>query len=99
MPYSLNVMVTEVPPPDEPGWMVGYGNEPPAVKLAGLLLIATRFGSARISSRFLFSRAVIAACRLMSGRIAKMFTAELTEAAAAAVVPNTAPVPNAVTWL
>src|ERR1035438_6282099 len=74
MPYSLNVIVTDAPLPDDPGWTVGYGNSPPARKLACLLLTVTRFGSARISSRFLLSSAVIAACRLMSFRIAKKVT-------------------------
>src|SRR5271169_5667282 len=99
MPYSLYWMVTVAPLPDEPGWIVGYGNSPPARKLAVLLLTVTRFGSARISSRFLASSAVIAACRLMSDRIAKMFTAELTTPASAAFVPRVAPVPTAVVWL
>src|ERR1039458_4184960 len=102
MPYGLNTIVTVGPAPPEPGWIDGYGNSPPARKLAGLLLMAITFGSARISSRFLLSSAVIAACRLMSFRIAKKVTnGPSTVGNAPGASPRTfAPAgPTAVVWL
>src|SRR5258708_23179705 len=69
-------MVT-APSPPPPPCSVGYGNSPPARKLAGLPLIAITFGSARICNRFLVCSALMVAPRLRSGRNRKIFNASL----------------------
>src|SRR5471032_1197719 len=62
-------MVTALKPC--PGCTMGYGNSPPARKLASLPLTAIRFGSARICARFFCCRALITAPILMSVRAIK----------------------------
>src|SRR5688500_2289877 len=65
-------MVTE-PQTPQPTCRMGQGHSPPARKLAALPLIANTFGSARIWSRRLDSKALMVAATCKSGRKMKMF--------------------------
>ena len=69
-PNGLNctVITGDVAPPVDVVVRIGNGNEPPARKLASLPSSVTRFGSARICSRFWFCRALIVAPMFRSGR-------------------------------
>src|ERR1039458_308746 len=61
-------------PPDE-GCITGKGNSPPLRKLAGLPLVVSRFGSARISANCRVTNILMVAPRLRSDRKRKMFSA------------------------
>ena len=65
-PYSSYITVTA--PVDAPACTTGMGNEPPERKFASCPSVVSRFGSASISARFLFSYAWMAAPRLRSLR-------------------------------
>ena len=65
-PNSLNMIVTELRAA-APACTTGYGNSPPARKLASLPLIAIRFGSARLWKRPLFCSARTTAPRPVLG--------------------------------
>src|SRR5690348_4130080 len=70
------VMAPEIPLPTL--FRTGYGNCPPARKLASLPDWVIRFGSARIWRRLCSCKAWIVAPRLMSGRKMKMFSRSLS---------------------
>src|ERR1035441_8080657 len=69
---------------------MGNGNSPPDRKLASLPLMARRFGSARDSSRFLASSALMDAARLISLRNNK--TLSMSERLMMPLVPMVGPV-------
>ena len=67
-------MTGAVAPPVGVVVIVGYGNCPPARKLASLPSSVIRFGSARICSRFLSCSALMVAPKFRSGRNANRFS-------------------------